>query len=90
MSRRLLAIIAGVVIVFVVIAALLRLSSGGASNALATPWGDRVFDIEVTLKDGRVIYLETKAGGAGVDPMQQLKDNWLRGTGIISTVVREN
>src|SRR6188474_306268 len=40
MSRRLLAIIAGVVIVFVMIAALLRLSSGGASNALATPWGE--------------------------------------------------
>jgi hypothetical protein len=40
MSRRLLAIIAGVVIVFVMIAALLRLSSGGASNALDTPWGE--------------------------------------------------
>src|SRR4029434_410725 len=40
MSRRLLAIIGGVVIVFVVIAALLRLGSGGASNALGTPWGE--------------------------------------------------
>ena len=40
MSRRLLAIIGGVVIVFAAIAALLRFSAGGTSNALGTPWGE--------------------------------------------------
>jgi hypothetical protein len=64
--------------------------TGRDVRAFDTPWGDRIFDIEVTLKDGRTIYLETKAGGAGVDGLQQVKDNWLRETGIRSTVVRQN
>ena len=40
MSKRLLATIGGVVIVFVVIVALLRLRPGEASNAMSTPWGE--------------------------------------------------
>ena len=67
-----------------------QVRTGSDVEAFATPWGDRIFDVEVTLKDGRTIYLETKAGGAGVDALQAVKDEWLRRTGIISTVVRQN
>src|SRR4029079_11474768 len=40
MSRRRLAMIGGVVIVFVVIVALLRLRPGDSSTSLETPWGE--------------------------------------------------
>ncbi|RMG13724.1 MAG: hypothetical protein D6731_11670 [Planctomycetota bacterium] len=55
-----------------------------------TPGGPRFVDIEVTLRDGRVVHLETKAGNATRDAMQLAKDRWIeQNLGIRTAEVRQ-
>ncbi|MFC7482908.1 polymorphic toxin-type HINT domain-containing protein [Luedemannella flava] len=45
----------------------------------ATPYGDRVFDMGVWDRDGKLIaYVETKWGAKKYGGVQKMKDDWLR------------
>ena len=55
---------------------------------IPTPGGIRKYDIEVSLKDGRKVYLEVKAGTGRTNLMQAAKDAYLLAQGFIITTVR--
>ena len=55
---------------------------------IPTPGGNRKYDIEVSLKDGRKVYLEVKAGTGRTSVMQAAKDAYLKTHGFIVTTVR--
>ena len=54
-----------------------------ADLTFRTPYGDRILDIAVFDRNGKLKgYIETKSGNAKVDALQQKKDEWLQKNGL--------
>ncbi|MCA9304931.1 MAG: RHS repeat-associated core domain-containing protein [Phycisphaerales bacterium] len=58
-----------------------------SGRSIPTPFGRRVPDLEVEMKDGSLHHVEVKTGGSLYGPAQRAKDSWIRRHLKIPTVV---